>query len=201
MSTSIMGRTFDPVTKTWSRVLLPEDTRGDSVEPEADPPAPTPTPAGGSSNPATKQFRDVEKHILMGEGSISPETKLRAKTTATLEGLGKNVSGLFYVDSVTMTFSESEVSQNATFSRNALGSSVKSGGVPTDAPVVTETRKEEVVPVVQPRNHTIVKGDTLWGMAVKYYGSGNKYPIIADANNIPESDYKRLRIGRVVIIP
>jgi len=34
----------------------------------------------------------------------------------------------------------------------------------------------------QQRTHTVKKGDTLWGLAKKYYGSGSKYPVIFNAN-------------------
>lgn len=34
----------------------------------------------------------------------------------------------------------------------------------------------------QQRIHTVKKGDTLWGLAKKYYGSGSKYPVIFNAN-------------------
>jgi hypothetical protein len=36
--------------------------------------------------------------------------------------------------------------------------------------------------------HTVVKGDTLWGIAQKYLGSGSKYKQLAALNNIPNPD-------------
>lgn len=36
--------------------------------------------------------------------------------------------------------------------------------------------------------HTVVKGDTLWGIAEKYLGSGTKYKQLAAINNIPNPD-------------
>lgn len=47
--------------------------------------------------------------------------------------------------------------------------------------------------------HTVIKGDTLWGIAQKYYGDGNKYKDIAKANNISNPDI--IHAGQKLIIP
>lgn len=44
--------------------------------------------------------------------------------------------------------------------------------------------------------HTVVKGDTLWGIAEKYLGSGSKYTQLAAINNIPNPDL--IYIGQVI---
>lgn len=44
--------------------------------------------------------------------------------------------------------------------------------------------------------HTVVNGDTLWAIAVKYFGNGNKYKDIAAWNNIKNPD--RIYIGQVL---
>jgi DNA repair exonuclease SbcCD ATPase subunit len=45
----------------------------------------------------------------------------------------------------------------------------------------------------------IVKGDTLWDFAEKYYDDPFKWPIIKEKNRIP--DVRKLRIGAVIYIP
>lgn len=47
--------------------------------------------------------------------------------------------------------------------------------------------------------HTVVKGDTLWGIAKKYYGDGNQYAKIAKANNITNPNI--IHIGKKLLIP
>lgn len=47
--------------------------------------------------------------------------------------------------------------------------------------------------------YTVVKGDTLWGIAKKFYGNGAKYKDIAKANNISNPDI--IRVGQVLLIP
>ena len=47
--------------------------------------------------------------------------------------------------------------------------------------------------------YTVKKGDTLWGIAKKYYGNGSKYPTIAKANNIINPD--NIKVGQKLLIP
>lgn len=49
------------------------------------------------------------------------------------------------------------------------------------------------------RSHTVVKGDTPYKLAIKYYGSGRKYPIIIDAN--PHIRGQNIYPGEILIIP
>jgi len=49
------------------------------------------------------------------------------------------------------------------------------------------------------RYYTVVKGDTLWDIAVKYYGNGKDYKKIADANNI--EDVSKIYPGQKLLIP
>jgi len=45
--------------------------------------------------------------------------------------------------------------------------------------VVATAKEEEIY-----RVHTVVKGDTLWDIAKKYLGNGNRYPEIKELNNL-----------------
>lgn len=49
------------------------------------------------------------------------------------------------------------------------------------------------------RTYTIKKGDTLWALAVRYYGNGNDWHKIASANHgiVPT----KLKIGSTIVIP
>lgn len=51
------------------------------------------------------------------------------------------------------------------------------------------------------RTYTVKRGDTLWGIANKYYGSGAKYPTIYNANRDKISDPNLIHIGWVLVIP
>jgi len=49
--------------------------------------------------------------------------------------------------------------------------------------------------------HTVAKGDTLWAIAKKHYGDGNKYPAIFEANKPMLSDPDKIYPGQVLRIP
>ena len=71
----------------------------------------------------------------------------------------------------------------------------------------TATVKQEDTPTVAPVNpavtenktHTVQSGDTLWGIAKKYYGNGAQYPKIASANNIANPNI--ISVGQILSIP
>lgn len=56
------------------------------------------------------------------------------------------------------------------------------------------------VPAAQ-RTHTVVKGDTLWGIAQKFYGSGPAWPRIFDANRSKIKNSHWIFPGQVFVIP
>ena len=60
-------------------------------------------------------------------------------------------------------------------------------------------RAEDLTPINSGRYHTVVKGDTLWAIAQKYYGNGSRYPEIAKANNISNPDV--ISVGQKLLIP
>lgn len=71
-----------------------------------------------------------------------------------------------------------------------------------DGPAIEEAVAEEVPePAQEPaaRTYTVVSGDTLWAIAERFYGDGNKYQAIADASGIPNPDL--IYPGQVLTIP
>lgn len=57
-------------------------------------------------------------------------------------------------------------------------------------------------PATVARTHTIEKGDSLYRLAQRFYGSGLKWTLIYEANrDVIGPDYNRLVIGRTITIP
>lgn len=54
-------------------------------------------------------------------------------------------------------------------------------------------------PPPAPRTYTVVSGDTLWAIAEKFYGDGNRYPQIAEASGVANPDL--IHPGQVLTIP
>lgn len=72
---------------------------------------------------------------------------------------------------------------------------VKPSPAPTPAPP-----KPTPKPAPKPkRTHRVVRGDTLWDLAQKYYKNPTKWTTIANANGIRNP--KTLQIGKVLVIP
>jgi hypothetical protein len=72
---------------------------------------------------------------------------------------------------------------------------------PADAPAAKEPAEEPPPPppAPEPRTYTVVSGDTLWAIAERFYGDGNKYQQIADASGIANPDL--IQPGQVLTIP
>ncbi len=66
------------------------------------------------------------------------------------------------------------------------------------APVAVEEPTPPPPPPA-PRTYTVVSGDTLFAIAERFYGDGNRYQEIAAASGISNPDL--INIGQVVTIP
>jgi LysM repeat protein len=73
---------------------------------------------------------------------------------------------------------------------------------PPPAPAESAPAAEQPAPAAEPeqaRTYTVVSGDTLWAIAERFYGDGNKYPQIAEASGISNPDL--IKPGQVLTIP
>lgn len=69
---------------------------------------------------------------------------------------------------------------------------------------VQNTRETTNSPAPSPnttKTHPVEKGDTLWGIAKKYYGDGSKYKVIHEANKDKVSNPNLIYPGQVLTIP
>ncbi len=81
---------------------------------------------------------------------------------------------------------ETPATENTTRTETATESTTDATDTTTDPPPPART-------------HTVRKGDTLWSLAMKFYGDGKRWREIAQANNI--EDETKLPIGKVLTIP
>ena len=63
---------------------------------------------------------------------------------------------------------------------------------PITIPVINENNSSNTQ-----KTHKVVKGDSLWAIAQKYYGKGSLYPKIKDAN---KSKYPSLAKNNVICV-
>ncbi|MFJ4652762.1 LysM peptidoglycan-binding domain-containing protein [Nocardia sp. NPDC088792] len=73
--------------------------------------------------------------------------------------------------------------------------------LPAPEPAAAAPVAEEVPPPPPPaaQTYTVEPGDTLWAIAERFYGDGNRYQDIANANGIPNPD--AINVGQVLTIP
>lgn len=66
---------------------------------------------------------------------------------------------------------------------------------------VTQSSDSKQNPKASNRTYTIVSGDTLWGIATRYYGNGAQYPTIYNANKNIISNPNLIYPGQKLVIP
>lgn len=77
-----------------------------------------------------KKFIEEEVNTLEGDITVTtPKPKLKAKGTVKLTGVGKALSGLYYVEKVTNTFDNNGYTQTISVSKTGFGDSLKPGNV------------------------------------------------------------------------
>lgn len=72
----------------------------------------------------------------------------------------------------------------------------------TDDPIAAEepaAAPPEAPPAPESRTYTVEPGDTLWAVAERFYGDGNRYRDIAAASGIDNPDV--VNVGQVLTIP
>ncbi len=113
----------------------------------------------------------------------------------TIEGLGFEVQDLgVRVDDDLVTVSGS-VADQATKERVVLALGNSAGIAKVDDQIEVEAAEP------QAQFHTVESGDTLSGIAKKYYGDAMKYPVIFEANKPMLSDPDKIYPGQVLRIP
>ncbi|ALS25489.1 peptidoglycan-binding protein LysM [Paenibacillus sp. 32O-W] len=52
-----------------------------------------------------------------------------------------------------------------------------------------------------PKTYTMVAGDTFWGIAKRFLGSGARWPELQKLNRISDAEIRRLPVGKVIKLP
>lgn len=203
--------TYDPSTGEWKTTTNDSNSGNDnddsSKKSGSDNLTSTDTDKGSSKGDTEKKYNTIEYNTLSGTLnfiSTNKTIKLKAGDTVTINGIGKYLSGDYYVQDITRSISSSGYSHSATLIKTDMGATLKTSTTKTEkttppkptSTVSSNAPKEEQTAT---RKYTVVTGDCLWKIARQFYGNGVQYPKIADANGIrpPYIIYT----GQVLTIP
>ena len=146
----VIGRRLDK-TGQWVDVYGDEeDERLEEYSSESEAEEPDDLPL---NKEAEKEFKAKERDLLIGDLEIVPDLALRSAKTIRLEGFGRMLSGLYFVESVTTEFNLSSGMdyQKISVSRDGFGEYMKKGKTLQKLPEPkAEGRKEELQPPMQP---------------------------------------------------
>ena len=159
--------------------------------------APKESSKGSAQGLANKEYVEHEFFTLQGDCSLIPNAKtarIKMGDTVSCLGLGKYLSGKYFVDEVTRTIDNSGgYSHSISVQKNGFGDSLK-GGLHDDRP-------KAVSKEVEGRRHVVIAGDTLNSLALHYYGSVGYALRIANANLLDIGFSEALKVSKELIIP
>ena len=157
-----------------------------------------------SSGQVEKKYNYIEVNTLSGTLNfiVNEDTiKLKAGDTVKLNGLGKYLSGNYYVKDITRQISSSGYSHSATLIKTDVGSSLKASTKSKDKKKPVKKVTSSPSKSTAQRTYTVKKGDCLWNIAKKFYGNGSAYTKIYDANTNKIANPNLIYPGQVFVIP
>lgn len=212
------ARVFDPVTGTWTKVTTVDKTSEDTTKKESstvstsaksdseDSLVSTSSDSSSPKGTVEKKYNDINYNILNGNVSLLPtpnNLKINCGDTVKISNIGSYLSGKMYVQDREISIDSNGLSLKMTVIKTDFGDTLKvaksSGNSSKSSKSVSSSGTSD--DNSGSKTHVVSKGDTLWTIAIKYYGSGAKYTLIAEANNISKSDYTKLKIGAKLKIP
>lgn len=124
-------------------------------------------------------------------------------------GIGEDINTLVLIEELTVTERAGEEGDKYVSFRlleyREFGKKAVVVTTPTPAgTVIAVAKKEEPAPAVNPKSngtHVVQPGDTLWAIAKKYYGNGNQYPKIVNANKDKIKNPNLIYPGQKLVIP
>ena len=123
------------------------DKIGDSeyVKKHTETVAPATTPAADSQQAKSdKTLRNQEKNTLTGDAEIYPTPGILPDQKVKLNGLGKNYSGLYYVESVTIDIDgTSGIAMSLSLSKNGIGDGTTKGTSATKKDTLPPKKKNK----------------------------------------------------------
>lgn len=204
------GYKYDPSTGQWVRGInvtgsVPTDDGGSSSNKSSggDNLTSSTSDKNNSAGSVEKKYNEIEINTLTGTLNfiVTEETiKLRAGDTVKIQGIGKYLSGNYYVQDITRQISSNGYSHSATLIRTDFGNSLKmhtsSSSKKSEKSVSSSSQASDAK-----RTYTVKTGDCLWNISKKFYGAGKEWGTIYDANTNQIVDPDLIYPGQELVIP
>ena len=203
------GYTYNPKTGKWTKSTTNSDDSSKSNNNKnksgnEDNLTSNSSDKNDSTGDVEKKYNTIAINTLSGSLSfiVTEETiKLKAGDTVKLNGLGKYLSGNYYVKDITRQISSSGYSHSATLIKTDFGKSLKVSSSKKSTKKETKKVNSSSKADSAKRTYTVKKGDCLWNIAKKYYGDGRKYTKIYDANTSKIANPNLIYVGQKLVIP
>ncbi len=152
------------------------------------------------------RFLDADFYIRLFEQWRNEKTPARFIAS---NGIGDDINTLVLIEELTIVEKAGEEGDKYVsfqlLEYREFGKKAAVVTTPTPAgTVIAVAKKEEPAPAVNPKNngtHVVQSGDTLWAIAKKYYGNGNQYPKIVNANKDKIKNPNLIYPGQKLVIP
>lgn len=148
---------------------------------------PDPESSTGSTE---KKYNEIEVNTLKGNlNFIANDTtlKLQAGQTVRLIGIGKYLSGNYYVESISRRLDSNGYSHTAVLVRTDFGSTLKKKKdgkeIPSETKKVPSPQQPAKSREISTKTYTVKAGDTLWGISKEMYGDSSSWEKIYNANS------------------
>ena len=208
------GYTYDPKTGKWTKSSdsgSSSSSSSSSSSKNTGTGSENLTSSSSNQNSSTgateKKYNTIEINTL--EGTLNfivtkATIKLKAGDTVNIKGIGKYLSGKYYVKEVTRQISSNGYSHSAVLIRTDFGKTLKTSTSTLNKKVEKKKPVKSTPPATTKspqRTYTVKKGDCLWNIAKQFYGNGAMYTKIYDANTNKIANPNLIYPGQVFVIP
>jgi hypothetical protein len=141
-----------------------------------------------SRTSAEKDYIEVEFNTLTGSCKILPtknSIKLKVGETVTLQGIGKYLSGLYFIAGITRTISESGYEMTLQLIRNGFGDSLKKAKA-NNTTTATKPKAKSANTAKKDTSKNVVNNSFKVGDKVKIVGNDAVYSNASDGVKVPD---------------